>query len=138
MTWGLHRILIIDDDAEFVGMLKEYSERRAAEDGYTVASAENGREGLGAISRERPDLVILDIDMPGTNGIDVLTHIRRTDAAIPVIMLTGNADTSVAAQTLKRGAFSYAPKPLDSKYLDHLIAIVLSPLRAAAPRTKGE
>lgn len=132
MTRALHRILIIDDDTDFVGLLEEYLERRAAEDGYTVASAANGRDGLKAISRQRPDLVILDIDMPGMNGVDVLTHIRRLDAAIPVIMLTGNADTAVAAQTLKRGAFSYAPKPLDFKYLDHLIAIALS-----NPRTRG-
>jgi len=78
---------------------------------------------MKAFSRARPDLVILDIDMPGMNGVEVLKIIRGADATIPVIMLTGNTDNAVAATVLRYGAASYAPKPLNFQYLDHLVAL---------------
>lgn len=129
-TEARKRILIIDDDAEIVAVLKDYLESRPV-DRYVVSASSNGADGLQAVRRSRPDLVILDVDMPGMNGVDVLRRIRALDATIPVIMLTGTDDNAVAARILKEGASSYAPKPLNFKYLDHLVAMFVS--RAERP-----
>lgn len=66
--------------------------------------------------------MILDVEMPSMNGIQVLKSLRAVDPTIPVIMLTATTDASVASETLRQGAVSYAPKPLDLQYLDHLVA----------------
>jgi len=122
----LKRILIIDDAPEILETLDEYF--RSRQDGkaaYVIETALTGADGMKAFSRARPDLVILDIDMPGMNGVEVLKIIRGADATIPVIMLTGNTDNAVAATVLRYGAASYAPKPLNFQYLDHLVALFL-------------
>lgn len=130
----MKRILIVDDDAEIVSLLKEYLETRANADQYVVETAANGVEGLNAVTRERPDLVILDVDLPGLNGMEVLRKIHRQDATIPVVMLTGSTDAALANQTLKDGAVSYAPKPLDVAYLDHFIGLFLKGSERSRPR----
>jgi DNA-binding NtrC family response regulator len=82
--------------------------------------------------------VILDVEMPGMTGLQVLTSLRALDPTIPVIVLTANTDGSVAAETLKLGAVSYAPKPLNLKYLDHLVATFATKrARAQAPEEAG-
>jgi DNA-binding response OmpR family regulator len=128
------RILVVDDDTEIVGLLKEYLQTRSTADQYVVETAADGLEGLNAVSRARPDLVILDIDRPGLNAMEVLRKIRSRDATIPVVMLTGSTDVSVAGQTLKDGAVCYAPKPLDFKYLDHFLALSLRGPGRSRPR----
>ncbi|MGH7323157.1 MAG: response regulator [Candidatus Rokuibacteriota bacterium] len=118
------RILVIDDDVDIAGVLKEYLESRPSTV-FTVETAPNAKEGLAAAHRHRPDLVILDIEMPGMNGVEALKELRRLYEGIPVIMLTGNTKVSVAAETLVHGASSYAPKPLDFRYLEHLVTAFL-------------
>jgi DNA-binding NtrC family response regulator len=70
--------------------------------------------------------VFLDINMPGINGVDVLKAIKQFDPTLPVIMITANADNAIAAEAIRRGAFSYVPKPFNLAYLDHLVAAALS------------
>lgn len=125
------RILIVDDNPGLLETLKEFLETQSATgQRYVVETAADGAEGLTAVMQRRPDLVILDVDMPGMNGVEVLKRIRRLDSSIPVIMLTGNANNSVAAQTLKAGASSYAPKPLNLRYLDHLVSSFIGARRS--------
>ncbi|OLC12545.1 MAG: hypothetical protein AUI47_05515 [Acidobacteria bacterium 13_1_40CM_2_68_5] len=119
------RILIIDDDAALVDVLREYIDTRFAQKSYVVETAANGPDGLRVVRGRRPDLVILDIEMPEMNGVEVLKQIREIDRRIPVIMLTGTSDMSATAATLEHGAVSYAPKPLNLQYLDHLLAMYL-------------
>lgn len=88
--------------------------------------------------RQRPNLIILDIDMPRMNGVALLKKIRHLDRNIPVIMLTGNADLTVAARTLKEGASSYAPKPLNFKYLAGIPPDRLRQIWEAFYTTKAE
>ena len=86
------RILVIDDEAairEAMRMILEY-------DGYECVLAASGPEGLASIERETPDLVFLDIRMPGMDGLDVLDRIRAFDDAIPVVIVSGHATGSLA------------------------------------------
>jgi DNA-binding NarL/FixJ family response regulator len=122
-----YRVIIIDDEPALLSVLKEYIETRRGPEECVVETARDGSAGLDLLVRHRPDLVILDIDMPGPNGIVVLRKIRNLDPTIPVVMLTGKADAAQAGETLKDGAVMYAPKPLDLRYLDHLLALYCAP-----------
>ena len=120
MTDGQIRILVVDDDPALLDTIREYLESPGNR--YVIETATRGSEALKLAARARPHVVILDVEMPGMTGVEVLASLRALDPTIPVIMLTANTDGSVAAETLKLGAVSYAPKPLDVRYLDHLVA----------------
>jgi DNA-binding NtrC family response regulator len=122
-----HRVIIIDDEPALLSVLKEYIETRRPRAECVVETARDGSEGLDLLVRHRPDLVILDVDMPGPNGLVVLRKIHNLDPTIPVVMLTGKADAAQAGETLKDGAVMYVPKPLDLRYLDHLLAMYCPP-----------
>jgi DNA-binding NtrC family response regulator len=114
-------ILVVDDEPSVREMLAGYFEHA----GYVVETATDGREAVDAVRRRRPALVLLDIEMPGIDGVAALRGIREVDPRIPVIMVTGNESTRVAGEVIEAGAFSYLPKPVKLKYLDHLVATVL-------------
>ncbi len=118
MSPTLGRILVVDDEPPVREVLTEYF----ATQGYVVQSAGNGNDALAAITRERPDLVLLDIRMPGIDGVETLRRIRELDEAVPVIMVTANEDVALARETLKLGAFDYVAKPFDFGYLDRAVA----------------
>ena len=90
-------------------------------EGYEVVTAENGGDALMLLAVAPPDVVLLDIGMPGIDGVTVLRHIRASYPKMPVIMLTANADLGLARATLKGGAFDYVAKPFD---YDHLAQVV--------------
>ena len=115
------RILVVDDEQEIVDVLSEY-----LADAYDVDCALSASQALERVRAQRPDLVFLDINMPGINGIEALRLIKQIDNTIPVLMVTANTDTALAAEALKLGAFSYIPKPFNLKYLKHLIAAAWS------------
>ena len=105
------RILVIDDEAairDSMRMILEY-------EGYEFVGASGGQEGLGLIEREGPDLVFLDIKMPGLDGLEVLPRIRAMDESLPVVMISGHATVSTAVEATKLGAFDFIEKPLASE-----------------------
>ena len=105
------RILVIDDEAEIrrsVRMILEY-------EGYDVLEAASGPEGLAMIERETPDLVFLDIKMPGLDGLEALQRIRQSNEALPVVIISGHATVSTAVEATKLGAFDFIEKPLASE-----------------------
>jgi len=106
------RILIIDDDLELVGMLHDYLEA----DGWTVSSASNGADGLAKALAGDSDILILDIMLPGMNGLDVLRQLRAA-SQIPVIMLTARGDDTDRIVGLELGADDYLPKPFNPREL---------------------
>jgi two-component system response regulator (stage 0 sporulation protein F) len=116
-----HYILVVDDDAGMRDVLREHVTRM----GYSVETAANGAEALAAILCQRPDLVLLDLRMPGMNGLDVLKQIQDIDKTIPVMMVSGENDHSVIGETLKRAVFAFVPKPFDSRYLHHLVTAIV-------------
>ena len=80
----MRKILVVDDEAN----IRELYRVELTEEGYTVDLAENGLEALGKLETFRPDLVTLDVKMPGLDGIEVLRRIREVNASIPVLLLT--------------------------------------------------
>jgi DNA-binding response OmpR family regulator len=115
-----NRVLIIDDDPAIIQLLSSFFE--VDKDGYLVDSALSGETGLAALTAHRPDVVLLDISMPGMSGLEVLKRIRLIDASIPVIMVTA-APHQATSEALRNGAFAYIPKPFDFRYIDHLVRL---------------
>jgi CheY-like chemotaxis protein len=122
------RVLIVDDEPEVAAVLAD-----CVGGEHAVEMASNGKDALSAVARARPDVVLLDMNMPGMSGLEVLQHLRMVDPTLPVILVTATADNAAIAASLAAGAFSYIPKPFDVKYIKHLMAAVLveSPKRAS-------
>ncbi len=100
-------ILIVDDEKDFVEMLS----LRLTDDGHRVRAAFSGEEGLAALDEAECDVVILDIRMPGKDGISVLKTIKSSHPVVEVILLTGHGTIDTAVEGLKSGAFDYLQKP---------------------------
>jgi two-component system nitrogen regulation response regulator NtrX len=105
------RILVIDDEAEIrrsVRMILEY-------DGYDVLEASSGPEGVALAEKEAPDLVFLDVKMPGMDGLEALQRIRAVNETLPVVIISGHGTVSTAVEATKAGAFDFIEKPLASE-----------------------
>src|SRR5215212_5275886 len=105
------RILVIDDEAEIrrsVRMILEY-------EGYEVVEASSGPEGIALVERQPPDLVFLDVKMPGMDGLETLQRIKSANEALPVVIISGHGTVSTAVEATKAGAFDYIEKPLASE-----------------------
>jgi two-component system nitrogen regulation response regulator NtrX len=105
------RILVIDDEAairDSLRMILEY-------EGYEVVGAATGQEGLAAAEREAPDLVLLDVKMPGMDGIEVLDRLRALNDALPVVVVSGHGTITTAVEATKKGAFDFIEKPFASE-----------------------
>ncbi|RMF41348.1 MAG: DNA-binding response regulator [Anaerolineae bacterium] len=113
-------LLLIDDDSNLVALLGTYLENQ----GYQVRSASNGREGLRALFRQPPDLVILDVTMPEKDGWETLERIREV-SDIPVIMLTARGEESDILRGFSLGADDYVTKPFSFAQLAARVGAVL-------------
>jgi len=101
-------ILIIEDEPELIKVLRDYLEKA----GFTVESAYRGDTGLTAWQNRQPDLVILDLNLPGMDGLDVAREIRRSSGT-PIIMLTARGQASDHELGFEMGANEYITKPFD-------------------------
>ncbi len=117
------RILVIDDNPEVVDILVTCLRN----EGYGVLGALTSDEGLKLAILSRPDLVLLDIALPGMNGIEVLKRLRSINPTTKVIMVTGNTDPQLAREALQLGAVAYIDKPFDFAYLKRVIDMALQP-----------
>ena len=106
-------ILLIDDEEEFVETLAQRLESR----GYGTITALDGQAGIGALAGESFDIVILDIMMPGIDGMETLKQIKRNLPEIPVILLTGHGSTKIGMEGMRLGASDYLMKPLNINIL---------------------
>jgi DNA-binding response OmpR family regulator len=113
------KVLLVDDEKEFVDTLAERLEVRD----FEVTRAYNGDEALEGIARSEVDVVILDVLMPGKDGITTLLEIKNAKPLVEVIMLTGNATVETAIEGLKRGAYDYLRKPAETKDLIEKIVL---------------
>jgi len=127
---SIANVLLVDDEAEFVETFSERLELRDLE----ISKAFNGEEALQVLETNRTiELVILDVKMPGMDGIETLAKIKKRYPLVEVIMLSGHADVESAIDGMKQGAFDYLMKPCD---IDQMIAKV--PEAAAKKRQHEE
>ena len=115
------RILVIDDEPAVVDLLVTC----LREEGYTVSGAVTSDEGLKLAILSRPELVLLDIGLPGMNGIELLKRLRSITPTAKAIMVTGNTDPVLARRALELGALAYVDKPFDFDYLKRVVAMGL-------------
>lgn len=126
-TQRLPRILVIDDDSAVTSLLK----RGLAYEGYAVETAASGAAGLQSARERPPDLVILDVMMPGIDGLEVLRRLRSADSLLPVILLTAKDAEMDQVQGLETGADDYVTKPFSFE-------ILLARVRALLRRQQSE
>lgn len=118
-------VLLIDDELLF----RETMAKRLRKRSFTVHQAGSGLEGLRIVHTTPIDVIILDVRMPGMDGLQTLRELRMTFPRIPVIMLTGHGDSDAVISGMSMGAFEYLAKPAD---LNELLAVI----RVAATRNQ--
>ena len=115
-------ILIVDDERDFCTLLSD----SLSMEGYRLFTAHNGRKALERVAKKTPDLVLLDIKMPGMNGIEVLKRIKKVKEETPVIILTAFGTLETARRAMKLGAYDYVTKPVDHSLLKSLVKEALA------------
>ena len=125
-----HKVLVVDDDPNVLQLARLYLER----DGYGVATALDGVEGLAKAREEQPGLVVLDVMLPGMNGLDICRTLRR-ESTVPIIMLTARVEEEDRLAGLDLGADDYVTKPFSPR---ELAARVRAVLRRAVRDDSGE
>lgn len=123
------RIMVVDDHEELLDMLRAMLEL----EGFSVDTAKDGYAALGLLASNQPDLILLDLMMPGLDGFQVLRQVRQT-SHVPVIMLTARCEAEYKARILNEGADDYITKPFMMRELIARIRARLRPAGALAPR----
>src|SRR3989337_649719 len=124
------RMLVIDDEAairDSLRMILEYED-------YQFMGAASGQEGIATVQRDRPDLVLLDIKMPGMDGIEVLRKLHAHDETLPVVMISGHGPPATAVEAIRSGAIDFLDKPLSS---ERVIVTVQNVLRQSELRSEN-
>jgi len=111
------KILIIDDEPQLVESIAV----RLKASGYAVSTAPDGVSGINKFKEAEPDLVILDIMMPGLSGLDILRELKQLNSGVPVIMLTAYGTPQSAIESLRLGAYDHLAKPFNSETLLEIV-----------------
>ncbi len=117
----MQTILIVDDDKSI-----RYSLKRMLEGSFAILTAQNGEEALQRVRENSPDLILMDIKMPGQSGMEVLKEIKRIDPKTLVIMMTAYGTTETAIEAMKYGAFDYIIKPFPIPQMKELVEKAIS------------
>jgi DNA-binding response OmpR family regulator len=124
-------VLVVDDEPEIVRLVRDYLERA----GFTVVTAADGDEALRIAHRDRPDIVVLDLGLPGLDGLDVARELRR-GGEMPIIMLTARTEEADRVAGLELGADDYVSKPFSPRELVARVRAVLR--RTDSARSQGD
>lgn len=119
-------VLVVDDEPKIVKLARDYLEQG----GFRVGTAENGTTALAAARRDRPDLIVLDLNLPGMDGLDVCRALRR-ESEVPIIMLTARIEEADRLIGLELGADDYISKPFSPREL-------VARVRAVLRRVQGD
>jgi two-component system, NtrC family, response regulator HydG len=115
------RILIVDDELVVRDSLQKWFDS----EGYDAGAVSSGREALSAVQQKQYDLALLDIKMPGMDGMELQKKLREVDSDLTVVIMTGYASVETAVEALKMGAYDYITKPIDPDELVHLVSNAL-------------
>jgi two-component system, OmpR family, phosphate regulon response regulator PhoB len=128
-------ILVVDDEPDISALVAYH----LARDSYRVRTVADGREAIEAVERERPDLIVLDLMLPGMSGLDVLRELRgRPDfESVPVILLTARKEEDDRVEGLRLGADDYLSKPFSPQELVLRVGAVLRRVRQHPPASPG-
>jgi len=110
-------VLVVDDNQVIQDILKQFLGR-----GYSVEVAGSASLALMAVIQKSPDAIILDVRMPGVDGLSLLKSLREIGVKTPIFVITGYDSTQVAVEAMENGATGYLPKPFDLLHLDRLIS----------------
>ena len=119
----MHKVLVVDDDKVLQQSVKQALEFHH----FKVEVADNGKEAVAAVYRDKYDLVVMDVNMPEMDGLEALVEIKKHDPSIIVLILTAYSNVSDAVKAVKEGAFNYLEKPITS---DNLVALIKRALKA--------
>ncbi len=108
------KILIVDDEKDSADMLA----RRFSSQDYEVETAHSGESAIEKVKESRPHIMLLDIQMPGMDGIETLKQAKEADPGLGVIMVTGQPDEEIAKNAMHLGAHDFVTKPIDFDYLN--------------------
>lgn len=123
------RVLLVEDDAD----VRETTQMVLERHGFSVRSADDGRSGFAALTAEVPDVAVIDIGMPGVDGLTLTRMIRETNSSLPIVLLTARDLSSDVVQGLSMGADDYLTKPFDGAVL---VARILALLRRTKPSAR--
>jgi two-component system response regulator HydG len=116
------KILIIDDDTAFCVMLKTFLQKK----GFEVENAFNGEQARDQLKKHSFDIVLTDIRLPDSDGLQILKHIKEASVDARVILMTGYTDIKTAVNAMKLGAFDYVGKPINPEEILHIIGLALN------------
>jgi two-component system nitrogen regulation response regulator GlnG len=122
MDQSLDRVLIVDDDRDIGHMLSTLMKKG----GLTSMVAHDGETALQMLPVRTPDLMLVDVNMPGLDGMEVLKRVKETDPDLPVVMITAFAEIPASVAAMKAGAFDYLPKPFDHSEVLRVVRAALA------------
>ena len=124
----------MEDEADVRKTLTDILRAMRYAEPLEVEEVSDGREGLDAVVRQRPDLVLLDLQMPRMNGLALLKEIREIEPRLPVIVISGTEENMMSAEALRNGAVAYLPKPFDSRHVEMLVTTFLDSTKPRPPK----
>ncbi len=128
------RVLIVDDEADVRKTLTDILRAMRYPDPLEIEGVADGRDGLDAVVRQRPDLVLLDLQMPRMNGLMLLKQIRDVEPRLPVIVISATQENKLSTEALRQGAVAYLPKPFDPRHVEMLVTTFLDSTKPRSPK----
>lgn len=113
------KILVVDNEQAVCDMLKEFLTQQE----YEVITVLSGEEAIKKVNEERPHVVLLDVKMPGMDGIETLKKIREIDKKVGIVMITAVKDDEARRKCMELGAYDYITKPFSLKYLETVLLV---------------
>jgi len=124
----------VDDEADVRKTLTDILRAMRYPDTLEIEGVADGRDGLDAVVRQRPDLVLLDLQMPRMNGLMLLKQIRDVEPRLPVIVISATQENKLSSEALRQGAVAYLPKPFDPRHVEMLVTTFLDSTKPRSPK----
>ena len=124
----------MEDEADVRKTLTDILRAMRYAEPLEIEAVPDGREGLDAVVRQRPDVVLLDLQMPRMDGLALLKQIREIEPRLPVIVISATQENKMSSEALRHGAVAYLPKPFDPRHVEMLVATFLDSTKPRPPK----